>query len=1021
MALGLLNIKSGYTFLKSSLKIKDIVKIGKDNNLPFLTLTDFNNMFGSAEFINECKDNNIKGVIGMEVNIDIYESKLILIASSTQGYLSLCKLTKYVSNSKLNSFATLENLEECKDGIIAIFPTLRNNFDELDYEKRDRIIRLLKNIYTSLYLGLEVYGDNDILKLDDIREYARNNLLSCVPCNEILTQSFETTYLLDILEAIDLNTSIEKIEIKNHTYKYVLSESKIKSIFSEQEINNANKIGNLVEYDFDSIKGDLVHYPLKDDIDSFEYLRSLAYKGLEKRLNNKVTKIYYDRLEYELGIIKKMNYVNYFLVVFDYVRYAKQNDILVGPGRGSAGASLVSYSLGIINVDPLKYNLLFERFLNPERISMPDIDVDFIDTKRDQVIDYLINKYGKDRTARVISFQTFQVKSSLRDVAKAYGFSKGEEDTLSDTVGDGNYNSLDELIKTNNRFLSMVKTNDSYKKVYQTALFIEGLPRQTSMHAAGIICNDKPLCNVIPVYDNDFGITLTQLDGGYIERFNLFKMDILSLANLSIIDNCVKEIKNRLNINIDLNNINLDDPNIYTLFDKGLYGGIFQMDENSIKNAARQIKPKCFMDIVVCLSIGRPGPEAFIPLYVDRKDGLKKIEYFHKSLEPILKETYGILVYQEQIMQILVKMAGFSLGKADLTRRAISKKNEEKLQAERNDFISGCIRNGYSKEDAINVFDIILKFASYGFNKSHSVAYAMISAQMCYLKYYYPQYFYCSLFNYSSKETKLEILFRELKINNIKILYPSINVANLQYTIDGKDIRCPLIKIKNINNNIASIIVKERNNGPYKSFIDFIRRVYAYGIKKEDLINLIKAGCFDEFNLNRITLLNNLDTCIMYASIVSHLENDKVVINNLVAEPNISVYEDNFNVNIENEKEVLGTSLSKNPLELVRDMFKDAGFITISEINEEGKKVKIVGKINRIYLKADKNNQEMAFIDVEDETGIISLIVYHDTYIQYKDFLNKDAYIQIKGESDFYRGNMELKAIYLKPYQMKVE
>ena len=953
MNLGYINIVSGYTFLTSSLKIDDIVNIGKEKNLPFLALTDVNNMFGAYEFYKKCKESNIKPIVGMEVRTDIDEIPLILLASSNEGYLNLCRITSIVSNDSI-SFITLEQLNEYKNGLICIVPYIRSHIDELSYDEKRKKLDPIKFIFKSFYLGLECYGENDVKRLNNAREFASFANYKTIPCQQILCQDFTKTYLLDILRAIKNKTRVELLEKENYENKYFLTEQKAKLLFSEEEIKESNKIAEICDIDLSKIKSDLVHYNVPEGVDSFDYLYAVALKGLKIRLNNNVSDVYLKRLKYELSIIKQMNYVNYFLVVFDYVRFAKLNKISVGPGRGSACGSLVCYCLGITNIDPIKYNLLFERFLNPERKSMPDIDCDFMDTRRDEVIEYIINKYGDSHIARVVSFQTLKAKSCIRDVSGALGLLKADIDELAEKLTStvtkaSDDRGIEELANDSPSFLSLIRTNEKYNEVYKAALQLEGLPRQTSIHAAGVVCCNTNLCDCTPVYKSN-NMLLTQYSGDEIEDFNLYKMDILSLTNLSIINSICNDIKEKIGKEIDINNIDLGDSNIYKVLYNGWYGGIFQIDGNSVKSAVRKIKCSNFIDTAVALAIGRPGTKDLVESYALRKFKKEKIEYIDKSVIPYLSETYGIILYQEQIMHILCTLAKFSLGKASLIIKAISKKKKELIQEYQIDFVNGCVNNGYSKQQAIQIYSQIEKFGSYGFNKAHTVAYGVISAQMCYLKYYYPSFYYRNILDYSI-DTKINDLFFEMEKRNIHLLPPSINKSSSGYEVDGDNILYSLTKIADIKPATVNNILEERNNGKFKDFTDFIVRMHKYDIPQKELVALIYSGCFDEFNINRTTLINNIDTVNIYASIATYEEDGKIIIDPSIKLPNIINYPDEISKLAELEKKYLGMNLKLYPLQADREKIKAAGFIRVCDVyDSHTSKVKLVVKINRIKL-----------------------------------------------------------------------
>jgi len=1015
-----LNNKSGYSFLESSLKINELVKYGIDNKMSSLALTDHNNMFGTMEFISLCKENNIKPIIGMEINLAPFATPLVVIASSNEGYVSLCKLTTIVSRSSLNETISLEQLNKYKDGLICILPYIRSHLIDKTQEEQINFIQEIKNVFKAFYIGLEWYKNEDITQLYQARKLATSTMSLTVPIVEVLTNDATSVETLNVLKAIDLKTSVDNLTDFNFMNHHFLSEGKIKSIFTEEEIYSTYTLSNLCNIDLSSFKGSLYEYKVSGDYTQFEYLKGLCQKGLEKRIHN-ITNEYSSRLSYELNIINKMGYVNYFLVVYDYVKFAKQNNILVGPARGSAGGSLAAYALGITNVDPVKYDLLFERFLNPERVSMPDIDVDFIDSRRDEIFNYITNKYGKDKTARVVTFQTFKARSSLRDVSKALGCSVTESDNLTGKLAKIKSEDLKELVENSPTILSLINTNDFYKKIYDISLKIEGLPRQSGIHAAGIVINNDSLCNIIPVYQAfDDAPVVTQCDLKYLEDFNLLKMDILGLTNLSAIDDCKRLIKHYHNIDIDLNNIDLNDPNIYKIMNSGKLSGIFQMDQAGMGRAVSVIKPECFEDVVAVLALGRPGPMQFLQTYKDRKDGKEKVTYLHPSLEPVLKSTYGIIVYQEQVMQILCKMAGFTLGKADLVRRAISKKQSDELASVKDEFIKGCIKNGYGQKEASSTFENILNFANYGFNRSHSVAYSIIACQMAYLKYYYPKEFYTSILNIFGEEDKIANYFYEIKSNNIKMSSPSINKSTDEFAFDGENIVFAFTKIKEITPSITKIILEERQKAPFKDFVDFVVRTHVRGLNSKTITALIDAGCFDEFNINRKTLKENLNNIIMYSEIVSSEKDGLISFDfDSSSKPLINYYDEDLIERLENEKNRLGLYLSGFPLEKDREIIKNADFVTVNELNQLNKTYKLVLFINKVKPIRTKKGTNMAILDCVDETGNITVTVFPEQYAQFENILRKDNYIQVKGKLEKREDKLQLLASLIKIYKLQ--
>lgn len=1009
-----LNVKSGYSFLKSTLKVIDL--IGDNASYEFLALTDENALFGIAEFIKLCESKNVKPIIGMEIKVNDNEHiyPLVLLAKNIDGYKSLCSLTSIVSKEDLSISIAKEELFKHSNGLVAILPTMRYQIELKDSELKEY------KEHFDFYIGLECYKDSDLEAINGARVFAKTFAYKLTVISEVKTDCKESLGCLDILKSIDELIPVSEIEKDDNIGRYYRSEKELLQYFTKEELDSTYAIASSCVFNVYESQGNLVSYPLKSGVSSEEYLRALCQKGLEKRFNNKIDDRYQKRLNYELDVISKMGFTNYFLVVWDYVKYSKQHDIFVGPGRGSAAGSLTSFVLGITNIDPIKHNLLFERFLNPERVSMPDIDIDFIDVRRDEVIEYLTEKYGADRTAHVIAFQTFGAKQALRDACKAYGLPLYEIDDIAKKLPHIYNASLEVLVKESPSFKSLINSKKKYKEIYDTALKLEGLPRQTTLHAAGMIINNDLLANVTPIYKPSSDVVTTQYSMNYLEDFGLLKMDLLGIK-FGLIDDCLKEIKKR-GKDLDLYRLDFEDKNIYKLLEKGKTAGIFQLESAGMKRAIRIIRPSCFEDVVALLALFRPGPMDSIPTFANRKHGKEKVDYIDPCLEEILKSTYGIIIYQEQIMQILVTMAGFSLGQADIVRRAISKKKADKLAAIESDFIKGCLKNGHSKATAEKVFKIILQFAGYGFNKAHSVSYSMIAVWMLYLKFYHPDIFYVSLLNNYNDDTKFVEYCNELKSSGMRLLPPSINNSKSDfYTID-KEIVFGFRKIKGLTPGIINAILEARKNGEFKSFTDFVVRTHYLGLQEKHYDALIYAGAFSVFGVNKTTLSNNIPIIIQYAEIVSTNNDGQISFDlSLSPEPILTPYKEDRLVVSEKEKEILGIYLTSFPLQYDRKKLESAGFISVAEALEINDSCKIVGIISQMKIIKTKKGDYMAHLKITDETESINVTVFPKEYTKYEAFLKKGNYIQILGNVEEKDNNVSLLLKQAKIYNLKEE
>ena len=919
--------KTDYSILASLLKINDLINFLKEKNITTIGIVD-DNLSYVMEYYNELKKNNIKLIPGLEINLE--DKTIYLYAKNYEGYQNLC----YISSNPI----TIDNIKNNSSNLIMVLP----------YNSKD-----LCNVFNlpDTYLAF---------KEDDEIDYNYKNIY----LNIIRCLNKDDLEYLKYLELIKQGKTIsDEIIINNDYYKEIELDKSI--------LDNYNEINNLCNFNIE--KHDLLPKYNFINEDSKSYLEKLCKKGLMKRFNNKVPMKYADRLMMELDVINSMGFNDYFLVVWDYVKFAKKNNILVGPGRGSAAGSLVSYSLGITDIDPIKYDLLFERFLNKDRITMPDIDIDFDSNRKDEVVNYVIEKYGRKRVCNIITYGTMKSKMVLRDVGRIFNL----EDKIDSFVKyiDSNMSLKENLDNINIK--NMIEKDPLLSKVCMISLKFEGLKRLTSVHAAGVIISNKDLDRYIPLYDNN-GTIVSGYTMNYIEELGLLKMDFLSLDNLILISNLCNEIKD-----ININNIPLNDEKTLDIFRKVNTDGIFQFESSGIKNVLRKFRVDDFDDLAVILALFRPGPMQNIDSYIKRKEGKEKVTYVSDSVKEILESTYGIIIYQEQIMKIAEKMAGFTLSEADNLRRAMSKKKIELMKSYQDKFIEGSINNNYSKEDAEKTFDYILKFASYGFNKSHSVSYSLISYQMAYLKAHYPSYFMKYLLsNVIGNEIKTKEYIDECKLNNINILMPDINKSNKEYTLEDKGIRFPLASIKNIGSTISNTIIEERSNGEYKDFIDFITRTYSKGVNKKVLTTLINSGCFDSFN-NRRTLIDNLDIFINYAELVKDLDSS------LVDKPEFDIKEEYSKDELINmEYDSFGFYLSMHPVQKYRDN------------NITTKNIKMYfNKTITIYLLVDKkreintkNNDKMLFLTGSDEYNSIELVVFPKVYENYYNITRGEVY-----------------------------
>ena len=901
-----LGIKTDYSLLKSLIKIEDLISYAIKNNISSLGICD-NNLCSSHLFYNKCIENNIKPIIGLDIIID--EIRVIFYPRHFKGLSNLFKLLK-------KEVLSIGDLKAYQEDVIVLLPFESHK----NYE-------LFNNIFEYVFLGFESDEEELICKL------ITDNVIYFKDIYGLDTNSIK---YLNYLTMIDKNLKLGDMELVDYS-KNVLTLEKY----------DTSKLTDLIDIEFDKTKR---YIPIYDaNINSEEYLTNLAYKGLNKRLNNNIPDKYKNRLDYELKVIKEMGFTDYFLIVFDYVKYAIKNGIFVGAGRGSAAGSLVAYSLGITMIDPLKYNLLFERFLNPERVTMPDIDVDFEDTRKEEVVDYVKKRYGSDYVGHIMTYGTLTAKEVLRSVGKINNVPEIQLNDLIKLI-DSKLSLKDNLTK---EVKNLLEINNILKKVYKEAFYLEGIKRHIGTHAAGVVISSVPLTNLIPVIKSGdeylTGYTMNEL-----EELGLIKMDFLSIKNLTILTKTLNDIKDT-GVNININKIPLNDPEVYQLFSNADTVGIFQFEKPGMKNFLKKLKPTCFDDLIMALAIYRPGPMQSIDEYLKRKNEGKKIEYLDPILENTLKSTYGILIYQEQIMEILRIMGDFSYAEADIIRRGISKKKLNVIEDSREKFINNAQKKGHTKEIATEVFELIVKFADFGFNKSHSVAYAFIAYQMAYLKVHYSEIYYINLLNVNiGGEAKTKEYIDSAKRAGIKILKPDINLSKIYYSKESDGIRLPLRVIKGVGSINANEIINLRTND-YLDFFDFVSRT---NLNKNILINLIDAGVFDSFGYNHNTLKKNLDASLTYASLIKDLDAS------LVNKPEMVIVEEDTDINLMNkEMELFGYYVSNHPASKYPDYFKQIDIV--KNYNKRIKTVVLIEKINKIKTK---NNKDMAFITASDET-----------------------------------------------------
>lgn len=953
-----LNNKSNYSLLSSLIKIDDLVDFAVSHNIPGIGLCDIN-MYGVMEFVKKCHSNNINPIVGLNVNLEW--GSLCLYVVNYDGYKNIIKIST-IQNERIVDF---DDLKKYCSNLICVIP----------YEYRNKY-EFLTEIFDNVYIGYSSLSEENDAKL------ITNNVLFF---REVLyVNSSDSMYLPYLYMIRDSKTVTDDFsyDFSNHglviddIYSYTDNEGLISSL-------RINDICNLEFPHFDSL------LPIYECSDPSKYLFELCKVGLNKRLNGNVNDTYRNRLSYELNIINNMGFCNYFLVVYDFIKYAKKNGILVGPGRGSAAGSLVAYSLGITEIDPLKYDLLFERFLNPERKSMPDIDTDFPDSKRDDVIKYVISKYGKKRVSGIVTFGTLGAKQVIRDLSRVFNIPVYKVDKLSHFIS-SSHDKLTDIYKNNMSFKVMVDSDLSLSKMYKIAVKLEGFPRHISSHAAGIIMSRVDLDEVIPLTVGD-DIYLSCYSTEYLEEFGLLKMDFLGLKNLTIISDILDDIYKYTGNLLDFNKIPLDDVMSLEVFKNGRTSGIFQFESSGMKNFLRRLNVDCIEDVFAAIALFRPGPAINIDSYIRRKSNLEDIDYFDLCLEPILKSTYGIFIYQEQIIQVANVFAGYSLGEADILRRAMSKKKFDLLKSEEDKFIKKSMDNGHSFETSKKIFDVILNFAGYGFNKSHSVAYSIIAYKMVYLKAHYGLIFFANLLtSVIGSDVKTREFIMEAKSNKYIIKKPDINISYSDYIVYNDMIYCPISCIKSIGRMLSLKIIKERENKSFNDIYDAFCRLYNIGFNKDNFLSLIYADCFSCFGYNKKTLVKNLDNLYNYAELSKDIDASYVMV------PDVEL-EDEYDSIYLLEKELLvfGFYLSSHPTTIYEDNNREC--VYINNIDKYfSKNVYLLVLVDRVKVINTKKGEDMAFVTGSDKTGSMEFTLFPKVYNIYSN-IKKGDIVKIYG------------------------
>ena len=1049
-----LHVHTEFSLLDGSNKIKEYVKRVKELGMNSAAITDHGVMYGVIDFYKAANAAGINPIIGCEVYVapnsrfdreashgDDRYYHLVLLAENNKGYQNLMKIVSkgFVDGYYYKPRVDMEVLETYHEGIIALSACLAGEVQRYlvrgMYEEAKEVAYKYEKCFGkgNFFLELQDHGIPEQKTVNaQLLRLSEETGIELVATNDVHYTYADDAEAHDILLCIQTGKKLSdenRMRYEGGQY-YVKSEEEMRKLFpyATQAIDNTQKIADRchVEIEFGVTK--LPHFEVPEGYDSWTYLNKLCHEGLIQRYPDKHEELA-PKLDYELSVIKNMGYVDYFLIVWDFINYARTHGIPVGPGRGSAAGSLVSYTTGITNIDPIRYNLLFERFLNPERVTMPDIDIDFCYERRGEVIDYVIEKYGKDCVTQIITFGTLLAKGVIRDVGRVMDLPYSFCDTIAKMIPNELGITIDKALVMNPELRAMYESDETVKTLIDMSKRLEGLPRHSSMHAAGVVISQKAMDEYVPLSRAADGTITTQFIMTTIEELGLLKMDFLGLRTLTVIKNAVDLVEKNHGIKIDVDHIDYDDKKVLDSIGTGKCDGVFQLESAGMKNFMKELKPQSLEDVIAGISLYRPGPMDFIPKYIKGKNEPESISYVCKELEPILEPTYGCIVYQEQVMQIVQDLAGYTMGQADNIRRAMSKKKQYVIDAERQNFvygneeqgIKGCIANGISEDAANQIYDSMVDFAKYAFNKSHAAAYAVVAYQTAYLKYYYPVEFMAALMTSVIDNTKkVSEYIYSCRQMGIPVLPPDINEGEGVFSAVNGNIRYGMYAIKSIGRPVVDTILEERHaNGEYKTLQSFLERVASREVNKRAVENLIKAGACDGLDGNRQQMMN------VYAVVMDNLASEKkksmsgqMTLFDFASEEDKKDYEIKFpeleeyskEIKLGFEKEVLGIYLSGHPLEDYEAKWRKnisavtADFLLDEETNEvkvkDNEVVIVGGMITEKTIKYTKNNKTMAFITLEDLVGTVEVIIFPKDYEKYHHLLNEDEKVFIRGRAN---------------------
>ncbi len=1042
-----LHTHSHYSLLDGLGKIDALVERAKELGMDALAITDHGNLYGAVEFYKKAKKAGIKPILGIEAyvapgdhkqkqsNTGVKYYHLILLAKNETGWKNLIKL---VTTSHLEGFyykprIDKELLKKHHDGLIALSACITGEIPKLILENKSEEAKRTALEYQDIFgkgnfyleIGEHPYIKPTLKANEGLKKISAETGIPLVATQDIHYVKPDDAEYHDILLAVQTGnrlTDEDRLTLKDDNFS-MRSPEEMAELFKDapEALENTVKIADACNLDLELGKIQLPRFDLPDGENANSYLKKLIAERVTHRYPE-VTEEVKKRINYELGVIEKTGFADYFLIVQDFINWAKDHGIVVGPGRGSAAGSIISYILNITDLDPLEYNLLFERFLNPDRIQMPDIDVDFADTRRDEVFGYLEEKYGKDKVAHIITFGTMAARAAIRDAGRAMGLSYGFCDRIAKLIP---FNAkLDEAINNVQELKDLYRNDADAKRVLDAAKNLEGVVRHASVHACGTVIAKEPLTNYMPIQyaPQDDNTIITQFEMHSVEALGLLKMDLLGLKNLTIIENALRLIEENNDIKIDIGKIPLNDQKTFELLQSADTTGVFQLESSGMRRYLKELKPSELEDIIAMVSLYRPGPMELIPQYIRRKFGNERITYLHPKLEPILKKTYGVAIYQEQLMQIARDLAGFTLSEADILRKAVGKKIKSLLEEQSKKMIDGMIGNGISQRIAEQIWHWFEPFARYGFNRSHAACYAMIAYRTAYLRAHYPVEFYTSLFNADAGDVeRIAFLIGEAKKAGIEVFPPDINKSLADFAPEEKGVRFGLLAIKNVGKNIVDALVQERRQGgPYKNLVDLIQRVGHKDLNKKSLESLLKCGALDSLGLERNSGLFNIDEILKFSSSLRKAKSTNQA--SLFGGATVSAGALRLKPcepaspqeRLQWEKELLGLYVSDHPLNQHKEKISKLGTQAIKSLlikqedSQYRQRSKIAGIVSKVHKINTKLGQPMVFATVEDLNDSMEVIVFSNTLEKTMPFWEENKVVMVSGKMSWRNGEPKL-------------